>query len=92
MQDEYPTEGVIAKWYLGTNNLDEYREWIQRAFDKQPENGFVQVEYAAFMLRNEDFEQAIKVIGAFEQRTTFRFCGRWANTVRYDRRDSSHAT
>jgi len=64
--DELPTEGIIAKWYLAKGDIDQYGKWIQQAFEKHNSNGFIQVEYAAWLLRQEDFARASSVIKTFE--------------------------
>ena len=64
--DELPTEGIIAKWYLANGDTDQYNQWIRQAFEKHKSNGFIQIEYAAWLLRQEDFARALSVIKTFE--------------------------
>lgn len=69
LANEFPTEGIVAKWYLAKSDVDNYSKWIQQAFDKHGNNGFVQVEYAAWLLRKEEFSKAMSVLKSFESKS-----------------------
>lgn len=64
--DELPTEGILAKWYLARGDIEQYGKWVRQGFEKHKTNRFIQVEYAAWLLRQEDFTQALAVIKKYE--------------------------
>ena len=66
VKQDFPTAGVMGKWYLGKNDLAAYEEQIQKAYSSNPNSGFVQIEYAASLLRKENFEQAMKIVDGYE--------------------------
>ncbi len=66
-QAEVPTEVVIGKWYQVQGDNNNYSKWIGDAYQKAPQNKLIQIEYAAVLLRQEKFDETLKVISDFEK-------------------------
>ena len=49
-----PSEVVIAKWFQSNRDGDNYSKWVTSAFEKHKNNKLAQVEYAAWLLRQEN--------------------------------------
>ena len=59
-----PTEVIVAKWYQGQNDDENYSKWISTAYKKRPNHAMTQLEYAAWLVRTEKFSDAKQVIAA----------------------------
>ena len=67
-QFEAPTEVIVAKWYQSKNDVVNYGKWMESAYKKTPENPVTQLEYAAWLIRREDFENAERILDEYESK------------------------
>ena len=61
-----PTEVVMAKWSRAKSDYNLLEKWIEQAVKKHPGNPLVQLEYAAWQLRNGKLEEVEKLVREFE--------------------------
>lgn len=65
-QLELPTPLVLANWFQAKGDYTNYGKWMQAAYEKHPDNSLTQLQYAVFLLRQEEFDQAKTVISQYE--------------------------
>ncbi len=65
-RDQIPTPVLLARWYRNRNDTENYAKWIKQAYKQFPDHALAQLEYAAWLLRNEDFDAVEKVIEAYQ--------------------------
>ncbi|HMO12982.1 MAG TPA: tetratricopeptide repeat protein [Pirellulaceae bacterium] len=85
-------ETIMADWFLVKNQLDESRQWIEKAIADHPNDGEVFLNYARWLLRMEELPRAAEIatkaeqLGANPYQTAFL-----KGQVAFSRRDYSTA-
>ena len=65
-KENLPSELVMAKWSRAKSNYKLLEKWIEQAVKKHPGNPLVQLESAAWQLRNRNFDEVAKLVRNFE--------------------------
>ena len=60
-------ETVVATWFDQKGEMEKAGDFIKLAAEKYPNNAQVQMEFASYLVNQEDFAKAIRVIGESEK-------------------------
>ncbi len=61
-----PTELILAKWYRGINDLENYARWVESAQQKYTSNALTQIEYGTWLIFSEQFDRAAEIVAQYE--------------------------